>query len=402
MPAGFATREAFREGTHDRLAFYTRRRFVQVRAQDSPLCFHKATGYYIKTVKAVGTTSLRTKNEALRIWQLHKESFRLGIDPRKEDPTPDGSKTLRDCVNEFLTAKECQVTSGEIKQRTFDDLHATCGRMVEFWGGHRAVVTLRPAHFTAYKAKTAETRNVVSLTNEITRVRQVFIWCAKSKLIASEPDFGPEFVRSSPQAIRRHRNRREDPRSPERKFSERWSNWACIFRAMAWLGINCGFTPSDCAELPLNGVDLEKRMDFLPRPKTEVNRLCPLWPETLQALRESQAWRVPSKTSDAAGRFFTTYRGSALSEMDQPVTRRFTEALKRIEAHRSGKSFYSLRHSFATKAREANDDTAVRVIMGHKDQSILDEHYTHGFDRSRLLRVANHVRHWLLEEGGKQ
>ncbi len=370
--------------------------------QDSPLCFHKATGYYIKTVKGRRYYLSKDENEALRIWQLHKESFRLGIDPRKEDPTPDGSKTLRDCVNEFLTAKECQVTSGEIKQRTFDDLHATCGRMVEFWGGHRAVVTLRPAHFTAYKAKTAETRNVVSLTNEITRVRQVFIWCAKSKLIAGEPDFGPEFVRSSPQAIRRHRNRREDPTLTRKEILGAMVELGLHFRAMAWLGINCGFTPSDCAELPLNGVDLENGWISFPRPKTEVNRLCPLWPETLQALRESQAWRVPNKTSDAAGRFFTTYRGSALSEMDQPVTRRFTEALKRIEAHRSGKSFYSLRHSFATKAREANDDTAVRVIMGHKDQSILDEHYTHGFDRSRLLRVANHVRNWLLEEGAQQ
>lgn len=52
-------------------------------------------------------------------------------------------------------------------------------------------------------------------------------------------------------------------------------------RAMIFLGLNCGFGNTDVANPPQSAVDLETgRIDF-PRPKTEIPRRIPLWPETV-------------------------------------------------------------------------------------------------------------------------
>ncbi len=56
-------------------------------------------------------------------------------------------------------------------------------------------------------------------------------------------------------------------------------------RAMILLGINCGFGPRDCCTIPADAIDLKGGWHDYPRPKTEVDRRCPLWPETVRALK---------------------------------------------------------------------------------------------------------------------
>ena len=41
-------------------------------------------------------------------------------------------------------------------------------------------------------------------------------------------------------------------------------------------------------------------------------------------------------------------------------------------------------------------DEAVKMVMGHVDDSMLSEHYTDRFPEERLLQVASHVREWLF------
>ena len=57
-----------------------------------------------------------------------------------------------------------------------------------------------------------------------------------------------------------------------------------IRRAMVLLGANCGFGNTDVATLPQAAVDLDSGWIDFPRPKTEINRRVPLWPETVTAL----------------------------------------------------------------------------------------------------------------------
>ena len=62
-------------------------------------------------------------------------------------------------------------------------------------------------------------------------------------------------------------------------------------RAMSLLGINAGLGNQDVALLRRKNLDLKTGWLDFPRPKTGVQRRCPLWPETvalLKALRKRQ------------------------------------------------------------------------------------------------------------------
>jgi integrase len=71
-------------------------------------------------------------------------------------------------------------------------------------------------------------------------------------------------------------------------------------RAMIWLGLNCGFGCTDCAELEWTDLDLVNCRVKLPRRKTGISRDLPLWPETVGALE-----KIPRK----GGLVFYTSRG---------------------------------------------------------------------------------------------
>lgn len=57
------------------------------------------------------------------------------------------------------------------------------------------------------------------------------------------------------------------------------------------LAVNCGFGNSDCGTLPLSAIDLKGCWINCHRPKTGVNRRCPLWPETVTAIKAALASR---------------------------------------------------------------------------------------------------------------
>src|ERR1700730_8332686 len=75
-------------------------------------------------------------------------------------------------------------------------------------------------------------------------------------------------------------------------------------KAMILLGINAGLGNADCGRLPLAAIDLEKNWLVYPRPKTEIQRRCPLWPETVQAVKEAIAERPTEKDKADAGLAF--------------------------------------------------------------------------------------------------
>ena len=57
-------------------------------------------------------------------------------------------------------------------------------------------------------------------------------------------------------------------------------------KAMIWLGLNCGFGCTDCADLKWSNVYLANGRIKLARKKTGIPRDLPLWPETIVALEK--------------------------------------------------------------------------------------------------------------------
>src|SRR5207253_1305742 len=69
-------------------------------------------------------------------------------------------------------------------------------------------------------------------------------------------------------------------------------------RAMIYLGINCGFRNNDVGTLPITAMDLEGGWVNYHRPPTGIDRRCPLWPETVKAIRASIAKRPKPKSPE--------------------------------------------------------------------------------------------------------
>jgi integrase len=148
-------------------------------------------------------------------------------------------------------------------------------------------------------------------------------------------------------------------------------------RAMILLGINCGFGPKDCFTLPLDC--LEGHWHNYPRPKTEVDRRCPLWPETVKAMRAIEGRKL----------LFDRKHWSR-----HIVAREFTKLCKQCKVVNHG--FYSLRRTFETIATTAKVSQAViDHIMGHSRNDMASTYRQEIFD-SQLVECADHVRGWYL------
>ena len=76
--------------------------------------------------------------------------------------------------------------------------------------------------------------------------------------------------------------------------------------------MNCGFGAADISTLPRDAIDLAGGWIRHERAKTTTRRKCALWPETMQALRESfELSRTPRKPDDA-GLAFLNSKGNRL------------------------------------------------------------------------------------------
>lgn len=324
---------------------------------------------------------------------------------------PPDAFTIRQLCNKFLLSKERRLDSGELSPRTFRDYHATCEMLVKQFGKERAVESLTPDDFGEFRAKLAKRYNVTSLEVAITRCSVIFKFAFKNKHIKAPVDYGDEFARPSSKVHQRHRNH-VGTKTFEREEIVRILEAADVhIRAMVYLGINCGFGNSDVASLPQSALDLEAGWITFPRVKTEIPRRIPLWPETIQALRESLANRPEPIQRADSGLCFLTRLGRPWVRMtpkkdekrkDEPGTPidalspEFRKLLKKLGIngrHRLG--FYSLRHNFETCAGESCDQIAVDACMGHTDPS-MGANYRHKISDGRLLAVVNTVRTWLF------
>src|SRR5262249_37701855 len=82
-------------------------------------------------------------------------------------------------------------------------------------------------------------------------------------------------------------------------------------KAMILLGINGGLGNRDCGMLPVAALDLDGGWLHYARPKTGIDRKIPLWPETVQALRDVLGARPAPKKPEAEGRVFVTKYGGS-------------------------------------------------------------------------------------------
>ncbi len=318
--------------------------------------------------------------------------------------------TIEQLCNEFMESKAAAVEDGDLSPRTLADYHQIVTAIAKHFGKGRIVTGLTPGDFRDFRSALAKRLNTNSLKSTVNKIRGVFKFGHTAKLYPEPINFGDEFKRPSAKRQRRARNER-GPKLFNREEVRRMMDDANIhLSAMIHLGCNAGFGNSDCASLPLSALDLETGWVSFPRPKTEIPRRIPLWPETLKALEASIANRPEPAGEEFAGLVFLTRNGLPYVRVNPPrqdedgkespgtpldaVSMEFRKLVKKLGITAKGLNFYTLRHCFETHAGESRDQVAVDSIMGHVDPSMA-ANYRHRISDDRLRDVVNVVRAWL-------
>jgi integrase len=384
----------------------------------------RASGKWMKKIRGqihyFGQWAKRLEGVLTRVdndgWEAALEEYKKVADDLHAGRTPrvqgDGL-TVKDLCNHFLTAKLRKMDAGELTSLLFYDYKVITDFLVENLGGNRLVDDLAADDFAALRAAMAKKWGPVRLANSITRTKSVFKHGYETGLMDRPVRYGPEFAKPSASVLRRHRANRPakileanevraliDGAGVVGKTGPEWVEPNLALRAMILLGVNCGFGNADCAELPTSAVNLDSGWINFPRPKTGIARRCPLWPETIVAIRAAVDVRPKPALPRDVGRMFLSEAGTMLVTRTEKgntkdlVGTHFTNLLTALKLHHKQLGFYTLRRVFETIAGGAKDQVAVDLIMGHVDGSMA-ANYRERVDDSRLRAVVDHVRAWL-------
>jgi integrase len=333
-------------------------------------------------------------------WQAALEKFQEQRDDLMAGRTPRGNRdglTVRELCNRFMTAKETQKDAGDIVASTFNAHHQICSFLLGSFGKTRLVTDLAASDFEQLRAVMANGRCPTTLAADINRVRCVFNYAYNAGLVENPIRFGPVFKRPGMRVIRAHRQKQGLRMFEAKELRSVLLTPNLTFRTMVLLGINCGFGNHDCGSLTTSHLDLDGGWVNFPRPKTAVERRCPLWPETVTALRQAIAKRVKPRLPEHNDLVFLTSYGNPWTRVIAgcEVSKRMSVRLKKLGLYRPGLGFYALRHTFETIAGESRDQVAVNHIMGHADQSMAGV-YRERISDERLQAVSDTVRSWLF------
>jgi integrase len=321
-----------------------------------------------------------------------KDALHAGRKPRPDTE----ATTTKDVANAFLNDKQALVDAGELSPRTWAEYKATADLIVTTFGKSRVVADLQPDDFAALRNKMARRWGPHRLAKIIQYVRSVFKHAYESGMLDRPLRFGPGFKRPSKKTLRLHKAKQDVKLFTAAEIRNMLNTATVPLRAMVWLGINAGFGNADCGNLPLTALDLERGWVDFARPKSGVARRCPLWPETIAALREVLSCRKePKDPADAGLVFITKYGlGWAKDTSTNPISQETRKLMKSLglKGHRG---FYCLRHSFRTVADGAKDQPAADYIMGHEVPH-MSSVYRETIDDARLQGVVDHVHGWLF------
>ena len=361
-----------------------------------PLWWHPQ-GYWAKKIRGK-TCYFGSRHgdwqEALEDYQAKVHDLQLGKAPEPQ------TLTIEQLCNLYLHSKHRAVQSGEFTERSWRDYRSVVQRIVKHFGPNRSVEQLSPADYGGFRASIADGRSVTSLANIVRVARMVFRFAETEELIAGRIRFGTQFSEPSKKAKKQHRaqTRRDHGLRMLEAVDIRHLLYAAdpVWRAMIYLGINCGFGNTDISQLRLSQVGPVIRY---PRPKTGKDRVNVLWPETLQAVERAVALRPAARESSLDDRVFLTRNGrewvrSTADYVNDEIAKQFSKLLTGCGLKRRGLNFYALRHTMVTIGEEVPDKPALSLMLGHADSSMAAE-YRERINTDRLEVIGNHIMWWL-------
>jgi integrase len=329
--------------------------------------------------------------------------------------------TVKQLCNHYLTYQHRRSQAGEIGPRWFEDCRTVLDSFVSFTGPGRLASDLAPDDFLKYRQRLSRQGltgrrglGVYAMTRAITVVRSMLKYAYEMNLIDNPIKYGKTF--EQPSSTLKRKSRRAAELANGKRLFDASGIRSLIgtaqgpLRTLILLGINGGFGNTDCAGLTLSAIDWDRGIIEFDRAKTGIERVVPLWPETLQALKQLLETRPKPADKNAERLLFLTGSGKAWVRQyvhygDDRIIKKvvnvdtigeqFRILLRKLGLKRKGVGFYALRHTFRTWADEVRDQHAIHRIMGHTIPG-MSGIYIEEISLDRLRAVVNHVRSKLL------
>jgi integrase len=307
--------------------------------------------------------------------------------------------TVKELVNAFLNEKQSAVDSGELSAFTFRDYKTATDLIIAGLGKRRLVTDLDPSDFAKMRRTMTKKWGIHRIAKIVQCIRSVFRFGIENGMIEKVVQFGTGFKKPNKRTFRIAKAKKGEKLFTPEEIKSMLGAATVSLRAMILLGVNCGFGNGDCATLPFRAIDLETGWIDFPRPKTGLARRCPLWPETITAIKDWLAVRPQPKDNAHDELVFITATGGSWSKetSDNPISKETSKLLKKLNINRH-RNFYALRHTHRTISDEACDQRASAFIMGHVDASMASL-YVERISDARLQAVSNHIHAWLFNRG---
>jgi integrase len=284
-------------------------------------------------------------------------------------PKPKGSQdrlSIKILCNLYLDHQEARAEIGEIQSRQVSDQILLLKDFVRFVGPNRTVSDISTFELQNYRKKLIKARKSPhTINNHIAAVKAMYNWALDNEVIDNAPRL-KALKKITPQKKNR-------PTFTIPQVQKMLQNASVQMRAMIWLGLNCGFGCTDCAELKWKNVDLQNaRVDF-PRGKTGIGRNLPLWKETVHALKEVPVSGEFVFYTRKGNPWVRTVKGVGKDgnekyQKTNNVSKEFSKLMKKAGIKmEKGVGFYTLRRTAATLTARSGDPFAVQRLLGHAD-----------------------------------
>jgi len=335
----------------------------KTRSDKFPLTLHP-TGQYCKKIKGKIRYFGTNKKQALERY-LAQATYLHGCQNSIQKAS-NGKMTLKELCDLYLRYQHSKVLANALTAKHHNDQISSLSKLMSFLGQSRKIESISTLDLQNYKRRLQRSYSSAHRSNlHISIMKAMFHWARRNDILESIPNID---------AITRGKivHKEKYTFNPE-QINKLLSAADVKMKAMIWLGLNCGFGCTDCGQLKWKDLDFENSRVQLARNKTGVRRNLPLWPETIQALKQvprsgqlvfytsqGHPWvRTLIKTKGDGERKYTSVNR---------VTPRFSELLKKAEIHvPKGTGFYALRRTAATMAARSGDPFAVQRLLGHVD-----------------------------------
>ena len=365
----------------------------KTRSDKFPLTLHP-TGQYFKKIKGKIRYFGKDKKKALDKY-LAQSTYLHGAQSLAQKIS-NGKMTLRQLCNLYLHYQNSRVLVGDITAKHYNDSKYSLDRLMAFLGPGCRIENISTLDLQNYKRKLQSSYPSIDRQNlHIGLMKAMFHWARKNDVLESIPNID---------AISKDRVVHKEKYTFNKKQIRKLFSVADVkMKAMIWLGLNCGFGCTDCSRLQWKDIDFNNSRVNLARNKTKIGRNLPLWPETIQALKEvPRSGTLVFTISDGHPWIQTTATRNDSGEpkyiCDNRISTKFSRLMKKVRIQTpKGTGFYTLRRTAATMAARSGDPFAVQRLLGHVDLTMATR-YVQDVSEQTDRVIENSRKHFIGKE----